>query len=66
MKIGGGVIKIHISSADDKLMLTIADDGLGMTQEDLDKLNRDVDAGKQMKMRRAVITEWLYRISNED
>lgn len=46
MKIGGGVIKIHISSADDKLMLTIADDGLGMTQEDLDKLNRDVDAGK--------------------
>ena len=46
MKIGGGVIKIHISSADDKLMLTIADDGLGMTQEDLDKLNRDVDAEK--------------------
>lgn len=43
MKIGGGTIKIHISIADQKLMLTIADDGVGMTQEDLDKLNRDVD-----------------------
>lgn len=43
LKMGEGNIKIHITASDTSLKINVADDGLGMTQEKLDKLNCDFD-----------------------
>ena len=41
MKIGQGMIRIHITIADENLKITVSDDGLGMTKEKQDELNSD-------------------------
>ncbi|MDD3416896.1 MAG: histidine kinase [Lachnospiraceae bacterium] len=43
MKIGEGKISIHISIADNNLYIYVGDDGLGMSQEKLDELNKEVE-----------------------
>ena len=41
LKMGKGSIRIHITEADDSLIIHVVDDGLGMTQEKVDELNDD-------------------------
>ena len=47
LKMGEGNIKIHITAADSSLMINVADDGLGMSQEKVDELNRDYEDGEE-------------------
>ena len=44
---GEGNIKIHITVADSSLKINVADDGLGMSQEKVDELNRDYEDGEE-------------------
>lgn len=43
LKLGLGMIKIHISVTEDSLLIMVSDDGLGMEKEKLDELNNDYD-----------------------
>lgn len=43
LKLGSGVIEVHISVTDDSLLIMVSDDGLGMEKEKLDELNSDCD-----------------------
>lgn len=47
LKMGEGNIKIHITAADSSLKINVADDGLGMSQEKVDELNRDYEDGEE-------------------
>ena len=47
LKMGEGNIKIHITVADSSLKINVADDGLGMSQEKVDELNRDYEDGEE-------------------
>lgn len=48
LKMGEGRIKIHITATDSSLKINVADDGIGMTQEKVDELNRgDDDRGEE-------------------
>lgn len=43
LKLGEGKITIHIAATDSSLKINVADDGMGMTQEKVDELNRGDD-----------------------
>ena len=47
LKMGEGNIKIHITAADSSLKINVADDGLGMSREKVDELNRDYEDGEE-------------------
>lgn len=47
LKMGEGIIKIHITVIDNNLNINVADDGLGMSQEKLDLLNSDEDLERE-------------------
>ena len=47
LKMGEENIKIHITAADSSLKINVADDGLGMSQEKVDELNRDYEDGEE-------------------
>lgn len=51
LKMGEGMLRIHISSTKENLKITIADDGLGMTKEKLDDLNSDYEKESDMQKR---------------
>ena len=50
MKMGEGKITIHITATESSLKINVADDGLGMTQEKADELNRDRDYRNEESM----------------
>lgn len=43
LKMGDGILRIHIRATKENLKITIADDGLGMTKEKLDEFNNDFE-----------------------
>lgn len=47
LKMGKGTVKIHITATESSLKITVADDGLGMTKEQLDIFNNDMDFEKK-------------------
>lgn len=51
LKMGEGILRIHIRSTKENLKITIADDGLGMTKEKLDDLNSDYEKESDMQKR---------------
>lgn len=44
-KMGKGTISISIACTDQRLVLVISDDGMGMTEESLEKLNKKLEKG---------------------
>ncbi len=51
LKMGEGILRIHIRATKENLKITIADDGLGMTKEKLDELNSDFEKESDMQKR---------------
>ncbi len=47
LKMGQGTIRIHITVADSNLKITVADDGSGMSGEQLDAINSDYDQKRE-------------------
>lgn len=43
LKMGDGILRIHIRATKENLKITITDDGLGMTKEKLDEFNSDFE-----------------------
>ena len=43
LKMGDGVLAIHITATDSSLKIVVTDDGLGMTKEQLEVFNSDLD-----------------------
>lgn len=51
LKMGPGVIKIHITTVDSDLKIMVADDGLGMPPNILDAMNSEYDPDEEMSER---------------
>lgn len=54
LKMGQGFIRIHITVADTSLKITVADDGIGMSGEQLDAINSDYGQKSEKKRHNGV------------
>lgn len=51
LKMGEGILRMHISATKENLKIIVEDDGLGMSKEKLDEFNNDYEKETNMQMR---------------